>query len=370
MTAWVRRTVAAGTLGAAALTAHTAVNLRLLRTPPTDPPPLAERVSLLLPLRDEVHRLAPCVRALLDVLDRCGDRAELVVLDDGSSDGTTDALRQIVGDQPRVRIVAGAPLPPGWLGKPHACAQLADLADPASTVLVFVDADVVLAPDAVGSAVALLRWSGLDVVCPYPGQVAVTAAERLVQPLLQWSILTTLPLRVAERSPRPSLTAANGQFLVADTAAYRRSGGHAGVRSDVLEDIALLRAVKAAGGRGAVVDGTQLATCRMYDGWRGLRDGYGKSLWSAFGSPAGAAGALSLLGLCYVVPPVAAVRGSRTGAAGFAAAVLGRVLVARRTGGRAWPDALTHPLSVLALAVLTVDSFRRRGSLRWKGRAL
>lgn len=366
MNRWLVR---AGSLGAAALTAHTMVNLRLLRTPPADPPPLAEQVSLLLPVRDEAHRLGPCVRALLAALDACGDRAELVVLDDGSTDGTGELLRQLAGDHPRVRVADGAELPSGWLGKPYACAQLADLAHAASTALVLVDADVVLAPDAVPAAVALLRWSGLDVVCPYPRQVAATAAERLVQPLLQWSILTTLPLRAAERSPRPSMTAANGQFLVVDRAAYDRAGGHAAVRGEVLEDIALLRAVKTSGGSGGVVDGTALAQCRMYDGWREVRDGYTKSLWSAFGSPVEAAGALSLLVLCYVVPPAAALRGSRVGAAGYAAAVLGRVLVARRTGSRV-ADGLAHPFSVLALAVLTADSFRRRGSVTWKGRAL
>ena len=64
---------------------------------------------------------------------------------------------------------------------------------------------------------------------------------------------------------------------------YERAGGHAAVRGEVLEDIALLRAVKRAGGRGALIDGSRLAACRMYDGWPALRDGYAKSLWAAVG---------------------------------------------------------------------------------------
>ena len=128
-----------------------------------------------------------------------------------------------------------------------------------------------------------------------------------MQPLLQWSILTTLPLRLAERSHRPSLAAANGQFIVVRRAAYVRAGGHA--PDAVLDDLALVRAIKQGGGRGGVVDGTSLATCRMYDGWAELRDGYGKSLWSAFGGPLGSGGVVGALSLAYVVPAFAALRG-------------------------------------------------------------
>jgi hypothetical protein len=140
----------------------------------------------------------------------------------------------------------------------------------------------------------------------------------------------------------------------------------------MLEDIGLLRAVKRSGGRGTVVDGTALATCRMYDGWADLRDGYAKSLWSAFGSPGGAAAVLGALGVAYVLPPVAALRGSRVGLAGYAAGVAGRVVVGRRVGSRVWPDALAHPVSVGLLGWLTARSVRahRRGALTVRGRPL
>ncbi|HEX3002661.1 MAG TPA: glycosyltransferase [Angustibacter sp.] len=355
-----------------ALTAHSLWNARQLRRPPLPAPAPAEWVSVLLPVRDEAHRLEPTLRALLRALDACEHRAELVVLDDESTDGTAELVREVCGHDVRVRLLSGEPTPDGWLGKPWACAQLAAQASSLSTVLVFVDADVVVAPDAVSATVAQLRAAGLDLVSPYPRQLAQGWGERLVQPLLQWSWLTTLPLRLAERSPRPSLVAANGQLLAVDRATYERAGGHFAVRADVLDDVGLLRAVKAVGGRGGVTDGTQLATCRMYDGWADLEAGYGKSLWRAFGSPAGGVAVAGTLAAVYVWPALAALAGSPVGALGYAAGVAGRVVTGRRTGARVWPDALAHPVSVALFGWLTARSVRlhRRSALQWKGRPL
>jgi hypothetical protein len=359
-----------GSCAAIAATAHTIYNLGRLRQPVTDPPPVQERVSVLLPVRDEADRVTACLEALL-AQENLAD-VEILVLDDGSTDTTADQVRQAGAADPRLRLIEGGceSPPTGWLGKAWACHRLAEAAH--GSVLVFVDADVVLAAKAVAATVHLLRTSGLDLVSPYPKQLAGTVAERLVQPLLQWSWLTTLPLGVAERSPWPSLSAANGQLLAVDSGAYHRAGGHAAVRGAVLDDVELLRAVKRAGGHGTVVDGTYIAGCRMYDGWSELEAGYAKSLWAAFGSPAGAAAVMGGLGVAYVVPFLAALRGSRAGAVGYAAGVAGRVVVARRVGGRVWPDPLAHPVSIAALAVLTARSLaaHRAGTLTWKGRAL
>jgi glycosyltransferase involved in cell wall biosynthesis len=331
-----------------------------------------ERVSVLVPVRDEAANVQRCVRAVLGSQGLTD--LEVLVLDDGSSDGTAELVRSLTVDEPRAHLLEDDhELPPdGWLGKPWACARLATAAT--GSVLVFLDADVVVEPAGIAAAVGLLRDSGLQLVSPYPRQDAVTASERLVQPLLQWSWLTTLPLRVAERSARPSMAAANGQLLVVDAAAYHRCGGHGSlsVRGAVIEDVQLLRAVMASGGRGTVVDGTQVARCRMYAGWPALRSGYTKSLWTAFGSPAGGLAVAAAASLVYLLPALAALAGSPVGAVGYAAAVTGRVLVGRRVGSRVWPDALAHPLSVAVFGVLVVDSVRRRrtGSLTWRGRPL
>ncbi|RKN50812.1 glycosyltransferase [Micromonospora endolithica] len=364
-------------VGVAVLTAHTLVNAgRWLRRPVDRPTEVTEPVAVLLPLRDEATRVTPCLAALL--AQRGVPDLRIVVLDDGSTDGTADVVRAVAGDDPRVTLLTGVAPPPGWLGKPHACWQLATRADPAATALVFVDADVVLRPYAVAAAVTELRAARVTLLSPYPRILVATAADRLVQPLLQWLWLTFLPLRAMERSPRPSLAAAGGQFLVVDRAGYAAAGGHTAVAGKILEDVELARAVKRAGGRIALADGSRLASCRMYDDWPQLRDGYTKSLWASFGHPGAAAVVVGLLLLLYAAPPLVALVALLTGApavagvalAAYAVGVLGRVVSARATGGRWWPDALAHPVSVVVLGWLTLRSYhlRKRHRLSWRGR--
>jgi hypothetical protein len=271
-----------------------------------------------------------------------------------------------------VRLIESPAEPPaGWLGKTWACHELARAA--IGSILLFVDADVVLQPDAVARTLAFMQDADVDAVSPYPRQLALTWSERLVQPLLQWSWATFLPLRAAERSDRTSLVAANGQVLAVTDEAYSASGGHAAIRAAVIDDVALFQQLKRAGRRGVLADGTDVATCRMYDDWPSLRDGYAKSLWAATGSPTGGGVVGAVLTLSYVVPAAALIlKGSRTGAVGYAAAVAGRVIVANRVGGRVWPDSLLHPVSIAAFDYLLARSWvgRTRDSLTWKGRTV
>ncbi len=137
------------------------------------------RVSVLVPARDEAAVIAATVRRLLA---QDYDDYEVIVLDDASTDGTADIARQVAGDDPRLRVLTGAPLPPGWLGKNWACHQLAEAAS--GDLLVFTDADTRWEPDALRALVAAFERHGAEMVTVWPSQETHTWAERLTVPLM------------------------------------------------------------------------------------------------------------------------------------------------------------------------------------------
>lgn len=367
----MRAAVAVGSAIAVGIAAHTIVNLRYLRRPNPQAADVSENVSVLIPARNEERHIAHTVRSALAQMGV--SNVTVTVLDDGSTDATASELAQIDDDRLTVLHADDEPAPAGWLGKPWACQRLGQAAD--GEMLVFVDADVSLEPTALRAGIDTLRVNDFALVAPYPRQLAMGWLERLVQPLVTWSWVATMPLRWAETSLRPSLSAANGQLLFVDAQAYRAIGGHAAVADEVLEDIALMRALKRAGFRTATVDGSQMASCRMYSGTQEVIDGYTKSLWDAFNGPVGSIGANALLLLSGTVPYAALILARRRstrviGAVGYIAGVTSRAAVAARTGERIVPDALAHPKSVVAFTALNVLSWWRhlRGTNTWKGR--
>ncbi len=364
-------------VGATALTVHTAWNLRRLRRPSPPDVEITEQVAVLIPARDEAGHIASTIDSAR--AQRWVPHLSIHVLDDGSTDGTAAIAESAAQGDPRIRVHRrpDEPPPAGWLGKNYACARLAEIAEgEGAEVLVFVDADVRLQASAVAALVRELRDGDFALVAPYPRQESVGWLERLVQPLLVWSWATTVPLGVAERRQWASMSVANGQLLVFDARAYAAVGGHAAVRGEVIEDVELMRAVRAAGVRAVTVDGSTLASCRMYESPRDLLDGYSKSAWRAFGGIAGSIAVNYSLIALYVVPALAAVFGRGSvrawGLAGYAAGVSGRILVARHTGERVLPDALAHPASIVAFTAINKLSWVRHltGTAHWKGRRL
>ncbi|MFC8044335.1 glycosyltransferase [Nocardia sp. NPDC057353] len=354
-------------------------NLATVRRLPPPGAAVLEPVTVCVPARDEVALLP---RLITDLRAQTGvPRMRVLILDDASTDGTEEAARRAAGGDPRITVLrSDREPPPGWTGKAAACARLAELAD--SPVLVFLDADVRLAPGAVAAAVTALRADHLGLLSPWPHQLAGTCYEALLQPLLVWSWGSTLPVRLAERGLRTSTALGCGQFLVMDTAAYRAAGGHEVVAASATEDIDLARALRRAGHRTAVAAAGPHARTRMYRGAAALDAGYTRWLWSAYGgSPAAAIAVGAVAAIAYELPPLAALlaRGParRAGAAGYALAVTARLLARTLdTGRRPAPadvaSALAHPLAIAAYARLSVRSHRAkaRDQLRWKDRTL
>ncbi|MFI1918772.1 glycosyltransferase [Nocardia sp. NPDC020380] len=374
----VRAGTALAGLGAAVALANR-LGLRQLRA---GTPTVTEPVTICLPARNEAERLPGLIA---DLRAQQGiPRLRVIILDDASTDGTPAAVNAAIDGDPRFTLARNdIDPPPGWTGKTAACARLADLAstgdDPG--IIVFLDADIRLHPEAIAAAVHELRREQAALVCPWPAQLAETVPEALVQPLLAWSWASSLPLAVGNRSTRSSMAVACGQFLVFDAAEYRAIGGHAAVADQVAEDLAIARALRRAGHRTLLVGGGNLARTRMYRSSRELDEGYSRWLWSAYGGVAGSLAVGAVTTLAFWAPPAAMLLGRgrirRLGAAGYATAVAARLL-ARSTetgGGLSSADALAalaHPVSIAAYLRLSARSHRahRTGDLTWKGRAI
>ena len=321
-----------------------------------------ESVAILIPMRDEEFNVDGVISSALASTGL--KELRVVALNDSSTDKTAELLDKY---QSEITVLQGADLPEGWLGKPFACQQLADAS--AAHFLVFIDADVRLTPGAVSASLALMNKHGWDFLSPYPAQRGRTFFMKLIQPLLQWSWLTSVPLRLAESGRINSMIVANGQFLIVKRSAYQAIGGHHCVKGEVLEDLSLARALNARGFKGSVADASSVATCTMYESNSALVDGYTKSLWKAFGGAIGCAFAVSLLFATQVAPIVLVVMGYSLAIIPFAAVALTHLLSAIRTRSPRL-NVLTHPIAVIALIALIGESWRRksRGQLQWRGR--
>jgi hypothetical protein len=230
------------------------------------------RISILIPARNEEVGIAACVRS---VLASRHVELEVIVLDDASTDRTAEVVRAIAAEDPRVRLEPAPPLPDGWSGKQHACFALSKLAK--YDTFAFLDADVRLHPDALARMVLFLRESECDLVSGFPHQETGTLLEKLLIPLINWLLLCFLPLWGMRRFRWSAFGAGCGQFFVTTRDAYEKVGGHAVIKSSFHDGLQLPRAYRRAGFWTDVCDLTNLATCRMYTSAKGVWLGLAKN---------------------------------------------------------------------------------------------
>jgi cellulose synthase/poly-beta-1,6-N-acetylglucosamine synthase-like glycosyltransferase len=339
-----------------------AVNFVQIRTPKRTSE-LTQSIGVIVPMRNEAEN----VEGVVATLAAQEGSLHFYLLDDNSEDQTLELLQRFTKADSRFTVIKGAVLSDKWIGKTWALQQLFDSSS--EEILVSIDADVRLSNDAVNKAVTALNSARLDFVSPYPRQIAQSFAERLIQPLLQWSWLTTVPLRYAESSGQKSMAVANGQFFVVRRSALVSIGGYQSVKHAVIDDVFLARELVKNGSSGTVINGSEIAETRMYASWSEIKAGYGKSLNQAFGSLFGALFVVAFLIATCIAPLLLGLLGNPYGWLGFAAIVVTRVLSAIKSRGNVL-DSVLHPISVLALIYLIVYSYLRRGRIQWKGRTV
>lgn len=363
------------------------INLAVLPTttqyePQADTSP---QVAVLIPARNEAANIEACLRSLL-----AQDHPNLAVwlYDDASTDDTLVIAQQIAAStldtgQLNLRIVEGKEgPPPGWLGKANALHKLYAVvkANSSPEYLLFTDADVQFEPNAISHALSNAQAWDAGLLSIFPRQTLGSFAERLAVPLmLHWTVYNFLPLPVAfSRKSGPGFAAANGQFMLFRREAYEASGGHEGVKSQILEDVALSRAVKKAGYRAILADGGSTVHTRMYRGVSEVWRGYSKNAYAFFNyKPYFLALGVAVLAALYLLPlPLAILALSRgdvlVGAlllAQYLIAVATRLVLAMRFAFPV-PDAFLHPLAVAFMIAIQVNSMvwslTKRGD--WKGR--
>lgn len=333
-------------------------------------------LSIVVPARNEAAKIERCVRSLL--AQRIDD-VEVVVVDDRSVDATAAIVARLAAGDARLRLVDGAELPAGWVGKPWALHQGAAVAGGAW--LLFTDADTVHAPRAAASSLRYALDAGVDALTLATAQELETFWERAVLPAILATILFAYgPLAALNDPRRPDHALANGQYLLVSRRAYDALGGHAALRGEIAEDVELAKRLKADGRfRLRLADGAHLVRTRMYASLPEIWDGFTKNAF--LGAEGRLTGLVKGVAFCAALSlaPLAlgalALRDRDPGGAVEAAGVVlcGAAAGARICGRLGIPRryAAAHPLGLAVLGAIMVNAAARVLSGRgvtWRGR--
>jgi chlorobactene glucosyltransferase len=352
----------------------------LLRPLPSGAPHAAPSVTVIVPARNEETNVGHCLRGLLEQ-NYPASRLELLLVDDHSIDDTVSIALSLARCDRRLSVLRSPPLPPGWIGKSHACWIGARAASSETEWMCFLDADVRPEPELLARAVATAECQRLDLLSLTPRQELGSFAERLVMPCGFYLLAFCQDLRRLQSRDGADATA-TGQFMLIRRRVYEVVGGHAAVHDVICEDLALARLIKQRGGHVALCDGKQVISTRMYTGWLTLWEGVTKNLVDMLGGPVPtiitAVTGTVLAWSVWLVPGVDGANcaaGASGGCLAFAlalaasfAAIGFHVAGARYFRIPLWYG-LLFPIGYTAGALMAIDSLRRRllGRVSWKG---
>lgn len=328
----------------------------------------APRVSIIAPALDEARGIEAAVRSFLaqDYPD-----LEVIVVDDRSRDATPAILARLAAELPRLRVLTIRELPAGWLGKNHANWVAARAAS--GEILLFTDADVVLAPGALDRAVAYLERERLDHLAGAPG--VTLPGLWLRQFMLYFGLMFSLYVRPwAARDPRSRAHVGIGAFNLVRAEAYRRVGGHEPIRLRPDDDLKLGKLLKSRGCRQDFVAAQDLVSIEWYASWRELRDGLMKNLYAGVNYRTGlvVVGVLAHA-LGFGLPPLALFLSSGLAfwlnVANCAIFVLFGVLAARGLGTARWAGVLLPAFGLYGAWLMARSTFLAlyRGGIDWRG---
>ncbi|HET6201331.1 MAG TPA: glycosyltransferase family 2 protein [Planctomycetota bacterium] len=238
---------------------------------PSEPPTL----SIVVPARNEEKGIEACVRSLLA---QEAAKLDVIVVDDGSTDRTRAIVESLIpGSGGRLRLLQAGEPPPGWIGKNHACAQGAAVAE--GEWILFTDADVSFEPGTIRLALARALDRRLDFLSAVPRIEAPWFLGALFLPGLCLGIWTAFPPgRVND--PDDPLALGSGAFLLFRRRVYEAIRGHGEVRGNIVEDVSLASLAKRGGFRTELVDARSHLRTSMYSSFQGAWEGITKSAFA------------------------------------------------------------------------------------------
>jgi chlorobactene glucosyltransferase len=344
------------------------------------PPEPAPLVSVVIPARDEAHNVERCLRS---VMATTYPRAEILVIDDHSTDGTGDLARRTASGDARVRVLIPPPLPTGWFGKSWACWSGAAAAR--GELILFTDADTTHAPDLLVRLVNAQRSQHADLISVGGRQEVGTFWERLLQPMVFTMLLARYGgTKAVTESRRAMDKIANGQCILVRRASYEQVGGHESVRDKVAEDLMLAQRFFRAGKHVALVIGLDQLSTRMYTSLGDLVRGWRKNIFAGAGDavPFGVVGRrvilpmmLLLPWILVLLPPIVCIVALCGGvelspippvAATLALVVLWAAIY-RAFELRSY-YAIIYPLGAVVMLYIVTSAIVRGRSVGWKGR--
>lgn len=321
-------------------------------------------VSVLIPARNEAVSLPLLFGKLLA---QTHAPLEILVYDDDSDDNTWEVLQLFASISKAIKPIRGEKLPEGWLGKNHACYQLSKQAR--GDYFLFLDADVTPEPELIERAVAFAEKKQLTLLSLFPEQETLTLGEKVTVPIMLQILLSLLPLPLIYFSHKPSLAAANGQFMLFDARMYQKLQPHAWVKKSPVEDIQIIRFYKKLHLKVATLLGNGTIKCRMYNSYKASLQGFSKNFTAFFGH---SRLFLMLYLLITTFGWVALFWLSPTGLMLSLAGILLLVILRNGITKSPWHHLLLVPLQQVNYWVMAYYSLKaqKKNSLTWKNRKI
>lgn len=324
------------------------------------------KISILIPARNEEAAIG---RLLSDIQKLGYPDFEAIVCNDHSSDNTEEILNLFAGGDERIHWFLGEKLTADWLGKNFACHQLAQKAS--GKFLIFLDADVEMSRDSITKAVSYFQEKKLSLLSVFPQQKVETFAEQLTVPVMNWILQSLLPMILVQKTKFPSISAANGQFMMFGAEDYRKFRWHEQVKNENVEDIRIARLVKTSGLKMAVLLGNRDIYCRMYRRFNEAVLGFSRNMHEYFGGKRAI-----MIGFWLIVfsgPFVVwTILGGKFLYMFAALVTANRLFVAIAGRQNIFTSVLLHPFQMISFtAIVCYNIFRRiKKETVWKGRRI